>query len=309
MPVNAAAVGLSVVFLTAGYSKLRDSKATTDSAIAFGLPTWLARGAGRLLPGAEIGLSVCLALPATAELASAVSAGLMALYVFLVARVLFLGKPTSCSCFGSGARFVSSQSLFRNVALLAASLIAAAGRGPSLNARLHPLLGSVLLIILWSVAISIYAILDKSGTNNSVEQANEPREVEVPLIRKRERLPGGEGGPTTVVFIRSNCHACEGLVRDLGPDAATSREPQHHRLIVLISGQSDFAKSLRSMIIHWVDIGVIDKDYLEALGVDAFPAFIRFLPDGRESHRGRGYAAVRQEMADIGGCSARELAP
>ena len=168
---------------------------------------------------------------------------------------------------------------------------------------------TVVLIILWSVAISIHAILDKSGSNNRVEQESEPRAVEVTLIRKRELLPGGEDGPTTVIFIKSNCQACDGLVRDLGPDVATSREPQHHRLIVLISGRSDFAKSLRSMIIHWVDIGVIDNDYLEGLGVDTFPAFIRFLPDGRESHRGRGYSAVRQEMADIGGCSVREVAP
>lgn len=114
------------VFLVAAVSKLRSPTATRDATEGLGVPGWV----GSLLAPVEFAVaSLLLAVP---RVGSAAAASLFVLFTVLLRRALLSGRTVRCGCFGAGSTApVTSVSLMRNVALIAASLLA--GFAPSIR--------------------------------------------------------------------------------------------------------------------------------------------------------------------------------
>ncbi len=87
--------------------------------MALGVPA----GAARLIAPVELAVAMLfLAVPAVAAVAAI---GLLVVFTLLLRRVLATGRTVRCGCFGAGSSApVTSVSLMRNVALIAASLVA-----------------------------------------------------------------------------------------------------------------------------------------------------------------------------------------
>lgn len=107
------------MFVVAAIAKLRSPEATREATRALGAP---APVAAFIAPG-ELALAALLLLVPRVGAASAVV--LLGLFTVLLRRVLGEGRTVRCGCFGAGsAAPVTSLSLLRNVALIAASLLA-----------------------------------------------------------------------------------------------------------------------------------------------------------------------------------------
>lgn len=96
-------IGLGLLFIAAGALKIGHASdlAATITAFGLGLPGTLVAIVAVALPPFEVLLGVYLVggwlLPAT----SAIAAGLLAIFIVVVASVVARGLSVSCGCFGS----------------------------------------------------------------------------------------------------------------------------------------------------------------------------------------------------------------
>jgi uncharacterized membrane protein YphA (DoxX/SURF4 family) len=96
----ATRVLLALVFGVAGLAKLADRAGSQQALRDFGLPGWLGRPVGVLLPLVELGVAVAL-LPAASAWRGAVGATvLLLLFVVAMAINLLRGRRPACHCFG-----------------------------------------------------------------------------------------------------------------------------------------------------------------------------------------------------------------
>jgi peroxiredoxin len=109
---------LALVFGLAGVAKLADRAGSQQALREFGLPDWLARPMGVVLPLVELIVAVAL-LPAVSAWWGAVgAAALLLLFVVGMAVTLLRGRRPSCHCFGQlHSAPVGAPTLARNVVL------------------------------------------------------------------------------------------------------------------------------------------------------------------------------------------------
>ena len=124
--VRVAQLGIAVVFLVAALGKIGDAGAFARQIhhfrlLPFGLENLLAI----TLPWIELVAALALLLRFRPRAGAVVTAGLMGLFVFVVAAAVARGLDIECGCFGTAdASRVGNAKLIENVGLLALALIA-----------------------------------------------------------------------------------------------------------------------------------------------------------------------------------------
>jgi uncharacterized membrane protein YphA (DoxX/SURF4 family)/peroxiredoxin len=108
--------GLTVVFATAGVTKLLDPHGTREAVKNFGVPNALAPAVSILLPLAELSIAACLLINATARSSSLGALLLLMLFTLVIAVNLAQGRKHDCHCFGQlHSEPLGWQTLVRNV--------------------------------------------------------------------------------------------------------------------------------------------------------------------------------------------------
>ena len=122
-------MGLAVVFLTAGSSKLLDRAGTQASVVEFGVGRRAASMVAASLPVLEIAVGVALVPNVTARFGAVGACLLLAAFTVAIVRSLARGQTPDCHCFGQvHTRPVGRGTVARNVALFAcAAFVVAAG--------------------------------------------------------------------------------------------------------------------------------------------------------------------------------------
>lgn len=124
----AVALALAAVFVVAATSKLRAPEIVRRDFEAMGLrnPSLMAR----VVPALELVIAVSLVVAPSVG-ASLATTALVAMTVVLV-RLLRAGTTAYCACFGSAstARPLTWRAVARNVALVAAAVVALYAEGP-----------------------------------------------------------------------------------------------------------------------------------------------------------------------------------
>ncbi|HEX5847916.1 MAG TPA: MauE/DoxX family redox-associated membrane protein [Rubrobacter sp.] len=117
---------LVIVFAWSGLAKLRRPTLAAMAMNDFGVIRKIRPGLGSALGAMELLLAVALVTGMIPVLTLPFTAGLLWLFVLLIARSLWLGKDFSCFCFGDGDSRLSRLTLVRTtaLALLATALVA-----------------------------------------------------------------------------------------------------------------------------------------------------------------------------------------
>ena len=127
--IRVAQLGVAVVFLAAALGKIGEAGPFARQIgyyrlLPFGLENVLAI----TLPWIELVAALALLFGYRARAAAMVTAGLMGMFVFVVAAAVARNLDIECGCFGtSDASKVGTAKLIENVGLLALSLIASLG--------------------------------------------------------------------------------------------------------------------------------------------------------------------------------------
>jgi uncharacterized membrane protein YphA (DoxX/SURF4 family) len=121
-----AQLGIAVVFLVAALGKIGDPAPFARQIFYFRmLPPGLENLMAITLPWVELLAALSLLLRYRPRAGAVVTAGLMVLFVFVVAAALARGLDIECGCFGTAdASRVGTAKLIENVGLLALALIA-----------------------------------------------------------------------------------------------------------------------------------------------------------------------------------------
>jgi uncharacterized membrane protein YphA (DoxX/SURF4 family) len=124
--VRVAQVGIGLVFLAAALGKISDPTAFAKQIHYFRLvPMGFENTVAIMLPWIELVAALSLLMRAHPRSGALVTAGLMALFVAVVAAALARGLDIECGCFGtSDASRVGATKLLENVGLLTLAAIA-----------------------------------------------------------------------------------------------------------------------------------------------------------------------------------------
>ena len=118
---------LAIIFVWSGLAKLRRPTLAAIAVNDFGVLSRVRPRIGGALGAAELLLALSLIVGAPPVVLLPVTAGLLWIFVLLIARSLRLGKDFSCFCFGDSDSRVSRVTLVRAAALavLASTLVLA----------------------------------------------------------------------------------------------------------------------------------------------------------------------------------------
>ena len=121
-----AQLGIAVVFLAAALGKVGDAAAFARQIYYFRmLPPGLENLLAITLPWVELLAALSLLLRVRPRAGAVVTAGLMGVFVFVVAAAVARGLDIECGCFGTAdASRVGTSKLIENIALLALALVA-----------------------------------------------------------------------------------------------------------------------------------------------------------------------------------------
>ena len=118
---------LTIIFVWSGVAKLRKPALAAMAITDFGILRRIRPRLGSALGGTEVLLALFLVTGTLPMLFLPVTAGLLWLFVLLIARSLWSGKNFACFCFGDAASKLSRWTLIRTAALaMLASLLAVA---------------------------------------------------------------------------------------------------------------------------------------------------------------------------------------
>jgi len=132
-----ARILLAVVFTAAGAGKLLDRSLTSNSLVDFGLPPWLARPIGLLLPFLELVIAALLLPGRSAWWGGMGSLVLLLAFTVAIVTNLVLGRNPDCHCFGHvRSRPIGWSTAIRNGALLmCAAFVVLPGRAAPISVR------------------------------------------------------------------------------------------------------------------------------------------------------------------------------
>jgi hypothetical protein len=150
---------LAVVFAIAALAKIRSPRATQRSFVELSIPGISEASRARLLFSivvvVELGLSALLfARPQTGALLALVP---LAMFTFVLYRVVRSGRSVRCSCFGSASSTpVTTTSLWRNALFMGAAFVGAIGATQrprwTLTGFMSACTAALVLAVCWQLA-------------------------------------------------------------------------------------------------------------------------------------------------------------
>lgn len=108
---------LAFVFVLGGIVKLRRPALAAMAIVDFGVLKQVRPGAGTILGAFELSLGLILVLRVQSVVALLVAAGLLWIFVFLIARAQLSGADFACFCFGEANSVLSRGTLARSLSL------------------------------------------------------------------------------------------------------------------------------------------------------------------------------------------------
>ncbi len=108
---------LAIIFAWSGIAKLRRPALAAMAIVDFGVLRRARPRLGRALGGAELLLALFLATGTLPVLSMPIAAGLLWLFVLLIAKSLWVGEKFACFCFGDADSKLSRLTLVRTAAL------------------------------------------------------------------------------------------------------------------------------------------------------------------------------------------------
>jgi peroxiredoxin len=294
---------LAAVFFVAGAAKLADRPGSREALVAFGLPSWLARPGGVLLPLLELAIAAAL-LPETTAWRGAVAA-LLLLLIFVVALAISLarGRTPDCHCFGQLHSAPASWStIARNLVLAAAAaFVIARGRdtvGPSAVHWVTTLSGAgwatlaiaaFVIMTLAAVVSAFAAVLRQNGRLLRRVEVLEKKLGVVGTPAPAFELPDlagssfgldellAPGKPLLLVFTEPRCAPCANLL----PEIRKWDDELSDRLTVAVVSRQD-PESNREVAEHGVSRVLLQRgrEVRQAYGIGGTPGAALVQPDG-----------------------------
>lgn len=312
-----ASLILAGVLGIAGIAKLLDRPGSIQSMGDFGVPAWLARPAGLLLPIIELLLALGLFSTVTAPWAAAGALILLVIFTVAIGFQLAQGRRPTCHCFGKlSASPIGRGALVRNgVLAVLAALILLIGRTPIDPLAFFPLLSLpawVLALIGWAVVLTIAVVvqswllfhllrqhgrllnrIDLTAAGGTVTQtmpaapASEGLALHTPAPSLTFDTLDGQsatltnllrsGLPTVLLFIDPHCSPCTELL----PDARLWRQQFAHlfHLVAISRGDAEANRLKTRGLAHiWLQR---EREALDAFHIVGTPSAVVVAPDGR----------------------------
>lgn len=228
---------LAGVFAVAAVAKLMDRVGVRDTMRAFRVPAALVPGAAVALPLAEALLCASLLATPTARVGGVASAALLTVFTGGIVAALRRGERPDCNCFGQATSTpVGRGTLMRNGALIGLGIIIAAVSAPGLPtwlaersaADLAALGLGALAVASTTVAISSVGAqrrLDleverlRTTFRAGLEPGTPAPDVHLTDVSRGTTLSTSrlvDGGRAVLVFLSSDCPACEELMSAVG---------------------------------------------------------------------------------------------
>lgn len=292
-----ARLGLAVVFILAGVTKLADRSGTRQALADFGVSPRLADPLVLLLPAGELTVGVALLFPTTARWGAVGGLVLLGLFVVGLTRALRRGETPDCHCFGQlHSEPASRVTVVRNIALaLPAAYVAFAGPGPSLTSWV----AATDTTDLWLIATGALAIL---ATTTSVLLWRENRRLhstsgqtvaasrQIGALAPNFTLPSVTGRAVSLqgllagdracvlTFVSPGCGPCATLLPELARWQGTITE--HVALTPIAPVEATEAEQLARE--HGLTDVLIDEKstVMHAYGVWGTPSAVLVAPDG-----------------------------
>ena len=122
---------LAIIFAWSGIAKLRQPLLTAMAMVDFGVLRRVRPHLGSGLGAAELSLALALVTGALRSVFLAVAAGLLWIFVLLIAKSLWSGKRFACFCFGEADSELSRLTLVRTATLALLASVVAVGSPPT----------------------------------------------------------------------------------------------------------------------------------------------------------------------------------
>ena len=264
------------VFATAGVAKLRDPVGSRAALVDFGVPGWLTRPIGLILPLTEIVVAAGLVFPPSARWAAIAAILLLAAFVVAIADAMAHGRAPDCHCFGNlHSEPAGWSTLIRNGVLVAlAAMVVVLGPGPSVSEWASERSGFELALIgavvgaatvagfLLQPSIQRHRVRrwerraekqrqDRSGPGGKPIGSYAPpftvREVDTKTKVTLESLCS-RGKPVVLVFVHPFCGPCLELMPELGEWQRALAD----RLTIVPISQGDRRHTLRLQRKHGI---------------------------------------------------------
>lgn len=317
-------LALAAVFFVAGAAKLADRPGSREALIGFGLPAWLARPIGLVLPLAELGIAAALLPQRTAWWAAAAALLLLLAFTIALSVSLARGQAPDCHCFGQLHSAPAGWStIIRNVVLAAAAAFVVA-RGPdaagpsavhwlaTLSATGWAILGisTFALVTLAAIGRTLVAVVRQNGRLLMRIEALE-KKLGVGRPAPAFELPelGGsslglndllaKGRPLLLVFTEPGCAPCAALL----PEIREWHSDLAHRLTVAVISRPD-GESNRKIADHGITPVLLQRgrQVSRAYGLSGTPGAVLIQPDGTIAQPpALGAEAIRQLVTEAAG--------
>lgn len=155
----ACRVTIAVVFGVSGIAKCVDVAAFRNAVTDFGVPAPAARGTALGVIAAELAVSVSMLMGAAwADVGFASAIVLLIVFSFVIVKALRADDELSCHCFGRRTEPLEQSHLYRNVALLACSMLGLAA-GLALGGHNELRLGPEMWIVSGPAAVAAAVVL------------------------------------------------------------------------------------------------------------------------------------------------------
>jgi len=133
----AGRLGIAVIFLVAGFAKVREpwlQFAVSIESFKVVPETWL-EPLARIIPWFEIALGIALIPGILAGWFSLIATGMLAFFLAIGIRATAKGLTVDCGCFGSGGGGIDAMWFAEHAAMLALGLAVTAGEFLSFGKR------------------------------------------------------------------------------------------------------------------------------------------------------------------------------
>src|SRR5215208_4133817 len=236
---------LAIVFVWSGLAKLRRpalaAMAITDFGVLRKIRPWL----GTALGGAELLLALSLIVGVLPIVFLPATAGLLWLFVLLIARSLWSGKEFSCFCFGDADARISGVTLLRTIALaLLASALAVAPLPYASLGQSYLLQALCAVALVGTIALGgqVPKLLRWNRDPYNLGNMEVDGRVVGSSLREDVAVVMPDGERAYLLLISASCEPCRELVAELDG---------HHfeqSVVALVPGRQEQASELAALL-------------------------------------------------------------
>ena len=327
---------LAAVFAVAGVAKLADRTGTAHSIADFGVPSFLARPAARLLPLWELACAAALIPSSTSRWGGFAAGATLLAFAAAIAVNLARGRRPDCHCFGQlHSRPVGWTTVSRNIVLaaIAAFVIsemplsseAAAAAAAVQPAGVDPVTTALAWIAAALASFTLYLAFQLLRQNGRLLVRIEAIEAKLGIV-SAERAPQGlsidsaapgftakdlDGAavaidpardlaaPALLVFVEPGCSACDALL----PDVARWQRDDADRVRTMVISRGTIGQNRNKSAKHGIR-GVLlqnNREIANAYHVAGVPSAV-FVVHGRiASALASGADSIRELAARVTG--------